>query len=594
MVWPIQSRDRPESAPVTTPVLSDSRLANLGARTIGDAYRSFDDRFRIVTRRARIRFQDRAWRGMAADARQRFDVYGKEVTEAVINVRRLMGDRVEDRMVWAAMKAVYSGLIQERDDWELAETFFNSVTRKIFTTVGVDPSMEFVDTDFDSPPHEADRSVYRSYQEPGDIAVLIQQIITDADLDVSYRALVADSTEAAQKIGEHLRRIGALRVIDRAEVVDAVFYRGKAAYLVGRVYSGSHVIPLVLALLHPDGAVVLDAVLLTENQVSILFSFARSYFHVDIDRSYDLVRFLRSLMPRKRLSELYISIGQHKHGKTALYRELLEHLSSTAEKFEIARGTRGLVMVVFTLPGFDVVLKVIKDRFPSSKRTTRSEVRERYRLVFRGDRAGRLVDAQEFEHLQFDLTRFSPDLGNLLAAECGRSIEASDLNLVLGHAYIERRVIPLDIYLRDADPDLAAAAIVDYGWAIKNLAAAGTFPGDLLLKNFGVTRHGRVVFYDYDEITSLARCVFRDLPEPSDPLEEMAAEPWFAVGPDDVFPEEFSSFLGVEGELRKAFLDKHSDLFTARWWQDTQRRVTDGEVIDIFPYEDRLRLRHPG
>ena len=175
---------------------------------------------------------------------------------------------------------------------------------------------------------------------------------------------------------------------------------------------------------------VLDAVLLTENQVSILFSFARSYFHVDIDRPYDLVRFLRSLMPRKRLSELYISIGQHKHGKTALFRELLDHLSSSGEKFEMARGTRGLVMIVFTLPGFDVVLKVIKDRFPSPKRTTRGEVRERYRLVFRGDRAGRLVDAQEFEHLQFDLARFSPEVRDVLLAECGRSIETTDRTIV--------------------------------------------------------------------------------------------------------------------------------------------------------------------
>ena len=575
---------------MTTPALSDSRLANLSARRIGDAYRSFDDRFRIVTRRARIRFQDRDWRGMAADAAQRFDVYGKEVSEVVDEVKRLMGDRVEDRLVWAGMKAVYSGLIQDRDDWELAETFFNSVTRKIFSTVGVDPSIEFVDTDFGSPPHESGRSVYRSYQDPDDIAGLVQQIIADADLDVVYRSLAADSIEASHRIGEHLRRIGALRVVDRAEVVDAVFYRGKAAYLVGRIYSGSHVVPLVLALLHPVEGVVLDAVLLTENQVSILFSFARSYLHVDIDRPYDLVRFLRSLMPRKRLSELYISIGQHKHGKTALFRELLDHLASSGEKFEISRGTKGLVMIVFTLPGFDVVLKVIKDRFPSPKRTTRSEVRERYRLVFRGDRAGRLVDAQEFEHLQFDAARFSSDLREVLLAECGRSIEATDRSIVLGHAYIERRVIPLDIYLRDADPDLAAAALVDYGWAIKELAASGTFPGDLLLKNFGVTRHGRVVFYDYDEITSLARCVFKELPESSDPIEEMAAEPWFAIGPDDVFPAEFASFLGVEGDLRRTFLDKHSDLLTARWWQEMQRRVADGEVIDIFPYEDRLRL----
>jgi isocitrate dehydrogenase kinase/phosphatase len=575
---------------MTSPVLSDSRLANLGARAIADAYASFDDRFRIVTRRARIRFQERDWKGMAADARQRFDIYGRAVAEAVDNTTRLMGDRREEKMVWAAMKAVYSGLIQHRDDWELAETFFNSVTRKIFTTVGVDPHIEFVDTDFDSPPHEARHPVYRSYQEPGDIADLVRGIITAAGLDVRFRSLEGDCAAAATLIGEHLRRIGALRVVDRAEVADSVFFRGKAAYLVGRLYSGSHVVPLVLALLHPEQGVVLDAVMLTENQVSILFSFARSYFHLDVDRPYDLVRFLRSLMPRKRLSELYIAIGQHKHGKTALYRELLEHLASSGEVFGVARGTRGLVMVVFTLPGFDVVLKVIKDRFPSPKRTTRSDVRDRYRLVFQGDRAGRLVDAQEYEYLQFDSSRFSAELLELLALECSRAFEKDDGRVVIKHAYIERRVIPLDIYLRDADPDLGAAAIVDYGAAIKDLAVAGIFPGDLLLKNFGVTRHGRVVFYDYDEITTIDRCVFRELPAGEE--EEEQYEDWLPVGPDDIFPEEFPHFLGIEGELREAFLAKHSDLSTARWWRDTQQRVAAGEVIDIFPYEDRIRL-HP-
>lgn len=576
---------------MTTPALSDSRLANLGARAIADAYSSFDGRFRIVTRRARIRFEERDWKGMASDASQRLDIYGKAVGEAMATVGRLLGSRLEDRMVWAAMKAVYSGLIQERDDWELAETFFNSVTRKIFVTVGVDHHMEFVDTDFDSPPHEANHPVYRSYVEPGDIAGMIRSIITDVDLDVSHRSLDEDCAAAAGAIGEHLRNIGALRVIDRAEVARPVFFRGKAAYLVGRIYSGSHVVPMVLALLHTHEGVILDAVLLTENQVSILFSFARSYFHVDVDRTYDLTLFLRSLMPRKRLSELYIAIGQHKHGKTALYRELLQHLASTGERFAVARGTQGMVMVVFTLPGFDVVVKVIKDRFPSPKRTTRSEVRERYRFVFRADRAGRLVDAQEFEHLSFDLARFDPSLLEVLTTECSRAIELADQQVVIRHAYIERRVIPLDIYIRDADPDLAAAAIVDYGGAIKDLAASGIFPGDLLLKNFGVTRHGRIVFYDYDEVTTIDRCVFRSLPVSNDPDEEMSAEPWFAVGPDDVFPEEFSRFLGVGGELRLAFLDMHGSLLTPGWWQHVQRRVAAGEMIDIFPYDERLRLR---
>ena len=567
----------------SVPILSDSRLSNLAAKVIVDSFVDFGDRYRIVTRRARIRFLEADWAGMAADASQRFDVYGQAVSEAIAGLGTLLGDRIENRHIWSLMKAVFSGLIAKRSDWEIAETFFNSVSRRVFTTVGVDENIEFVDSDFDSPPFEAQRGVYRSYEQPSDIAQLIELVVKDANLGVEFPRLDAEAMEVASRIGEHLRRSGALRVIDRADIVEAVFYRGKAAYLVGRLYSGSHVVPLVLALLNSDGGHI-DAVLLTENQVSVLFSFTRSYFHVDVDRPYDLVLFLRSLMPRKRLSELYIAVGHHKHGKTALYRELLSHLASTGERFTLARGTRGLVMVVFTIPGFDVVIKVIKDRFPAPKRTTRSDVRARYRLVFRADRAGRLVDAQEFEHLEFDRSRFSPELLETLISESGRNIQVSSDQVVISHAYIERRVIPLDIYLRDADADLAAAAIIDYGAAIKELGATGIFPGDLLLKNFGVTRHGRVVFYDYDELTTIDRCVFRRLPDD----ESMSDEPTFGVGPDDVFPEEFVRFLGVDGELKRVFLDNHRDLYTADWWLQVQKRVAAHELIDIFPYEERL------
>lgn len=569
---------------VTEPTsLSDSRLANLGARLISDAYDAFERRFRIVTRRARIRFAERDWRGMATDARERLDLYERAAATAAGAITDLLGDKVDDRMVWAGMKAVYSGLIMSRHDWELAETFFNSVTRRIFTTVGVDPRIEFVDTDFDAPPTEATTSLHRVY-EGLEVADLVAAILADAGLGAPFVDLAGDAARAAERISAHLRAVGALRVVDRTEIVDAVFYRGKGAYVVGRMYSGSHLIPIVFALLHPAQGVVLDAVLFTENQVSILFSFARSYFHVDIDRPWDLIRFLRTLMPRKRLAELYISLGHNKHGKTALYRELRGHLASSGDRFLLARGTRGLVMVVFTLPGFDVVFKVIKDRFPPQKTITRAHVKDRYRFVFHHDRAGRLVDAQEFSYLALPADRFEEEVVAALSDECGRSVSIEGDTLTISHCYVERRVIPLDIYLRDADPTLAREVIVDYGNAIRELAASGIFPGDLLLKNFGVTRHGRVVFYDYDELTSLADCHFRRMPEDHD------GEPWFGVGPGDVFPEEFATFLGVQGDVRDEFVGRHGDLFEAEWWTSVQGRVAGGELIEIYPYEERARL----
>ena len=299
--------------------------------------------------------------------------------------------------------------------------------------------------------------------------------------------------------------------------------------MVGLLYAGSVRLPMVLSLRHEQGGVVIDAVLLTEDAVSILFSFTRSYFAVDVARPYDLVRFLRRLMPRKRVAELYISIGQNKHGKTERYRDLLRHLHSTDELFEHAPGSKGLVMIVFTMPGYDDVFKVIRDRFPPPKRTTRASIMDRYRMVFQHDRAGRLIDAQDFQHLQFPLDRFHPELAQELLTEAGRSVHVSGDHLILDHVYVERRVVPLDLYARDAVPAAAAAAVTDYGQAIKDLACTNIFPGDLLTKNFGVTRHGRVVFYDYDELSALTDVRFKAMPPSRDPMEEISETPWFGV-----------------------------------------------------------------
>ncbi len=573
-----------------TSELSDSRLANVAARTINDSWAVLSDRFRIITRRAKLRFEAQDWVGMAADHVERLDLYNKVATETAAAIRTALDRRVDDRNVWMAMKAVYSGLIAERPDWELAETFFNSVTRKIFSTVGVDPRIEFVDTDYDSPPSEPTVPVFTSYRGTG-TTELVERILLAAGFGVGFDDLNGDAALVARRIDGRVARVGGRSGVECIDVVNAVFYRGKGAYLVGRVWVGTQSIPLVLSLLHETDGIAVDAVLLTENQVSILFSFTRSYFHVDVARPNALIQFLSGLMPRKRRAELYISLGHNKHGKTELYRELRRHIAQSGERFEIAPGVRGLVMIVFTLPGFDVVLKVIKDRFGEPKQLTRDHVLSRYRLVFRHDRAGRLVDAQEYEHLEFPRSRFDPGLLEILADECARSVTVGDDTVTIAHAYIERRVVPLDVFLAEASAEAAEAAVVDYGAAIKDLAASGIFPGDMLLKNFGVTRHGRVVFYDYDELTTLDECVFRRLPVADSFDDEMSAEPWFSVGPDDVFPEEFATFLGIQGRLREVFMVRHSDLFQAEAWQEWQRRVGRHEIIEIYPYDDDLRLR---
>ncbi|MGF1618446.1 MAG: bifunctional isocitrate dehydrogenase kinase/phosphatase [Acidimicrobiia bacterium] len=568
--------------------LSDSRLSNLGAHRILEGFDAFINRFRAINQRAPRRFEGRDWAEIQTDAVERLDLYSGTVGVVVGTIEALLGDRRDDSVLWVAIKAVYSRLISDRQDWELAETFFNSITRKVFTTVGVDSAVEFVDTDFDSPPSPSQAPVYRTYDGAASITALIGQILEDARHGVDYADLDGDVGEVSARVERRLA--GGLPVVERAEVVRSLFYRGQAAYIVGLLYSGSQRIPLAIALRNGSHGVVVDAVLLTENEVSILFSFTRSYFQVDVARPYDLVRFLRRLMPRKRIAELYISIGHNKHGKTELYRDLLRHLQSTDERFEHARGTKGLVMIVFTMPGYDDVFKVIRDKFAPPKRTTRRTVMAKYKMVFQHDRAGRLMDVQDFQHLKFDRSRFSEELLAELLDEAGRTVSLECNSVVVSHVYVERRIVPLDVFVREAMPSAAANAVLDYGQAIKDLASTNIFPGDLLMKNFGVTRHGRVVFYDYDELSPLTDVRFREMPEPRDDHDAMSAQPWFAVGERDVFPEEHEHFLGLNAELKELFNESHADLFRVDPWVGIQDRILDGELIEVFPYSEEARL----
>ncbi len=574
--------------PVTQ--ITDSRRSNLGAHLIVDAFDGYRSRFRIITLRSRLRFEQRDWAASAADAVERLTLYRATVDQLEPDIRGMLGERITDPFLWAGMKAVYSGLIADRDDWELAETFFNSITRRIFDTVGVDERIEFVDTDFDTPPSRAGEPVYRTYRRSDSIVDLLEEILDDVSFDAAWAHRSSDLDHVAARISDRLLELGALQVVERAEIVGSVFYRGQSAFVVGRLYSGSHRLPVVLALSHGDEGIYVDAVLLSSNEVSILYSFTRSYFHVDAHRPYDLVRFLKSLMPRKRLAEIYIAVGENKHGKTELYRDLIRHVSASPERFEHARGTPGMVMVVFTLPGYDDVFKIIRDRFPPPKRTTRRTIMGKYRMVFQHDRAGRLIDAQDFQHLQFDREQFTVELLDELLSEAGDTVRVEGDNVVISHVYVERRVIPLNIFVKEAAPVAAQAAVVDFGKAIKDMASTNIFPGDLLLKNFGVTRHGRVVFYDYDELTSLTDMVFRAIPEARDELDEMSSAPWYSVGDRDVFPEEHRSFLGLVPELREVFEQHHGDLFEVEPWRAMQKRIESGELIEVYAYREELRL----
>jgi isocitrate dehydrogenase kinase/phosphatase len=568
--------------------LTDSRLANVGAAAIYQAFRNYGDTFQAITHRAPQRFERQDWHGRRADAEERLELY-KTITDQVVGeIHCLLADRLHDKLVWASMKAVYSNHIFARDDWELAETFFNSVTRRIFTTVGVDPQIEFVTTDYQSPPTPSRHKVYRSYKTLQPKADLFYEIISGYHPAHHFAHLEQDCLLIAARIQAHLAAQGLM--MQRLDMVKSGFYRSQGAYLVGRIQAGSQTIPCVLCLLHGRDGLYVDSVLLDATSVSILFSFTRSYFHVKIDRPYDLVAFIQTLIPQKRVAEIYISLGYNKHGKTELYRDILRHLAQSEAQFQTAPGQKGMVMAVFSLPDYDLVFKIIKDHFADPKKVTRQNVMAQYEMVYRHDRGGRLVDAQSFEFLEFERDRFDPVLLAELLSSAGRSVQVKGDAVIIAHAYVQRRVTPLDLYIRQVDADQAAAAIRDYGRAIKDMAVTNIFPGDMLLKNFGVTRHGRVVFYDYDELRPLTDCHFRHIPPAPTYEDDLAAEPWFPISEHDIFPEEFLHFMGLPAALQAEFLAHHSDLLDPAYWQTTQTRLQNGEYIHILPYSQQQRL----
>jgi len=609
----------------------DSEPGRPIAERILAAWDDYHDLFRDFARRARYLFGKRAWKDIQENARRRLLLYTAVIDPLLEELADRMGEASAEPEVWAAARAAFRELTEDRDDGEVARTFFNSVSRRAQGTVGIRPRTEFVG-DEAIPKAARVAAVERSlrtlhYPVAGSIEALFNAVF-----EALAEALpLADRERDARRVAEAVRAAlsdpaaGCASPIEALEFLPGLFFRNKAAYLVGRIVHdagdptadppsarrresdrGTHprarlsapITPLVLPLRHDEDGVRVDAVLTRTTEVSVVFGFSRSYFKADLDPDAGgpraVVEFLRTLMPRRREDELFTALGYNRHGKTLLYRSLREHLSRPGAKIERAEGVPGLVMLVFTLPSLDVVFKITRDRFAPPKRTSRERVRDRYRLVFLHDRVGRLADAQQFEGLEFPAEVFDRDVLDELLSQAGATVRESEGCVTIDHAYSERRLVPLDVHLFRAeaagDREAERAAMLDYGQAIRDLASASIFPGDLLLKNFGVTRHGRVIFYDYDELSLITECNFREFPAPIHDEDELRPEPWFFVGEHDVFPEEFPKFIRIPADVREEFLARHGELFTADWWREMQRRAREGVIADFHPYPESLRL----
>lgn len=552
------------------------------AQTIYDGFALYNKQFQRITDRARRRFEQQDWKGQIKDIGERVELYDKWCVKIHRALRKDMGRDFRNRETWREVRNFFGSRLENVPEAGFMKTFFNSISRRVFGTVGTDPDLEFIQP----PPEEGLESLAkRRYPCWENIEGSLRNVLRDFRFRIPFLDLDGDVDMMADQVREYARRHDLnVEEFHRFEFIDSHFFQGARAYLVGRIMHGAKRYPMVVALENTGEAIRVDAILLEEREVSNVFSYTRSYYFTDPTSVVAAVQFLHSILPHKPIDELYTVLGRLRQGKTERFRVFSDHLARTDDPFVHADGDKGLVMIVFTLKSFNLVFKVIRDQFGYPKNTTREEVMAKYRLVSNHDHAGRLIDTQEFRNLKLPVRRFGTELLRELIEGATHSIRQEDEFVVLNHVYIERRVRPLNLYIREEAEAIARAAILDYGMAIKDLAETNIFPGDLLLKNFGVTASGRVVFYDYDEVALVTDCRFLDLPEADDDFDLMDPGTTRYIGPNDIFPEEFIKFLALDEKLRRSFITVHGDLLTAAWWREVKRRRMRGEITQVIPY----------
>jgi isocitrate dehydrogenase kinase/phosphatase len=595
----------------------DSPLAYDIAKAMMDGFNRHYRLFRTESARAKHRFETADWHGQQRAQRERIEFYDLRVKEAVRRLEKEFKAGEQPMDVWQQVKLHYIGLLVNHYRPELAETFFNSVTTKILNRTHFHNDFIFVrpavSTEYIENDEPAALPTYRAYyptrESLGDTLV---RIVDNFQLQRPFDNLQRDAGYVLDAISNRLNQVK-LRANFQIQVLSSLFFRNKGCYVVGKIINGFNELPFALPILHnKHGKLVIDACLFGEDDLQALFSFARAYFMVEMEVPSAYVQFLRSLMPRKPRNEIYNALGLAKQGKTLFYRDFLYHLKHSSDKFRIAPGIKGMVMLVFDLPSFPYVFKLIKDYYPPPKDTTREQIKGKYLLVKQHDRVGRMADTLEYSEVAFARDRFEDELIEEIRQHAPSQLEIGDRDgdgreeVVIKHLYIERRMIPLNIYLQEAfDAGQAAGensvaaehardqierAVIEYGNAIRDLVAANIFPGDMLWKNFGVTRNGKIVFYDYDEIEYLTDCRFRKIPQARSYEEELSGDVWYTVGPKDVFPETFGPFLLGNPTVREVFMKHHAELLDASFWQAHKERIAAGHVHDVFPYERAKRF----
>jgi len=562
------------------------------AQTILDGFDRHFTLFRKITRGVKQRFEDADWEGDNKARVERIAYYDARVRESVGALHQDFDLEEHDQVLWKQVKLQYMGLLYEHKQPDLAESFYNSVFCQLFHRRYYNNSHIFVRPGLSTDVIDMDSPAYRSYYPGNDgLEATLCSILNSFDLSLEWEDLERDIKRLCDTFGSELVSPPLGSETRQMQVITTLFFRNKAAYIVGRLRIAGMKSGFVIPLLRTDeGTLYVDALIVDAQALAIIFSFTRAYFMVDTQVPSALIDFLQSILPSKTKSDLYTSIGFQKQGKTLFYRDFLNHLTHSSDQFVVAPGIEGMVMSVFTLPSFPYVFKVIKDKFAPPKKMSRQTVKDKYLYVKTHDRVGRMADTLEFSHVAFPIDRISSELLEKLRQDIATGLSIEGDQIIIRHLYIERRMVPLNIYLSQASDAGLEHVVIEYGNTIKDLIKANIFPGDMLLKNFGVTRQNRIVFYDYDELMPMKEIRVRAIPPARTPEQEMATEPWYRVDENDFFPEQFQHFVMSFPKVRELLLKHHADLLDAEYWQEIIQDLEKGVRADVFPYSRKNRF----
>lgn len=549
--------------------------------------------FRSISAKAKYLFENQKWAEIQKITTDRIRMYDDRVAETVTKLKENFSANVLNDTIWKEVKLAYSLLLINHKQPELAETFFNSVSNKILDKDYYHNELIYLKPTISTEYIQSDVGTFNSfYPAHGGLHQVIKDILLHFDWKNAFADIKQDIQNILETGNAYLRDKWASNELNlHVEVLHSPFYRNKCAYVIGQIINGNDKYPFCLAVVHnAKKELVVDTALFSPKVISALFSFSRAYFLVELDVPSGYVSFLKQLLPMRDKADFYAMLGLHKQSKNIFFREFTAHLHTSSDSFILAPGIKGMVMVVFTLPSFPYVFKVIRDQFGPNKNFGPDYVRKKYELVKKHDRVGRLADTLEYSNVAIPLARCDEILLKELKELAPSSFEIRADILLIKHVYIERRLKPLNLIMKTASFEERKQLIIEYGNTIKDLAKANIFPGDMLYKNFGITRYEKLIFYDYDEIEYMTECNFRSIPTPPNPEYELSNEAWYPVEPRDVFPEEFANFLLNDPEIRQVFLEYHQDLLTPEFWQKKKDNILAGIVEDFFPYPDQLRF----